>query len=84
MPNNQGRARPTSAQNQQEMQEIKVIEAITGVKAYSQVLLVKKHGTAEKRMCIDYRALNECIDHMNWPLPTNILHMVDRIGAKKP
>ena len=34
-------------------------------------------------MCIDYRALNECIGHMNWPLP-NILHMVDRIGAKKP
>ena len=90
VPKNQGRARPTSGQNQTELrrqlailQSCKVIESITGVKAYSQVLLVKKPGTEEKRMCIDYRALNECIGHMNWPLP-NILHMVDRIGQRKP
>ncbi len=40
-------------------------------------------GTDEKRICIDFRALNECIGHMNWAL-SNILHMVDQIGAKKP
>ena len=64
VPKNQGRARPTSAQKQQELrrkldilQKIKVMEAVTGIKAYFQVLLVKKLGTNEKRICIDYRVL---------------------------
>ena len=50
---------------------------------YSQVLLVKKSDTDEKRLVLDYRALNECVGHMNWPLP-NIVHMMERIGALKP
>ena len=36
-----------------------------------------------KRLVLDYRALNECVDHMNWPLP-NINNMIERIGALKP
>jgi hypothetical protein len=54
------------------------------VSAYSQVLLVSKPDTKEKRLVLDYRALNECVCHMmNWPL-LNISHMVERIGALKP
>jgi hypothetical protein len=52
--------------------------------AYSQVLLVSKPDTKEKRLVLDYRAFNECVGHMNWPLP-NISHMmIERIGALKP
>jgi hypothetical protein len=45
--------------------------------------LVSKPDTKEKRLVLDYRALNECVGHMNWPLP-NISHMIERIGALKP
>ena len=48
--------------------------------AYSQVLLVSKPDTKEKRLVLDYRA---CAGHMNWPSP-NISHMIERIGALKP
>ncbi len=51
--------------------------------AYSQVLLVTKPNTKEMRLVLDYRALNECVGHMNWPLP-NISHMIEQIGALKP
>ena len=51
--------------------------------AYSQVLLVTKPDTQKKCLVLDYRALNECVGHMNWPLP-NINHMIERIGALKP
>ena len=50
--------------------------------AYSQVLLVSKLDTKEKRLVLDYRALNECVGHMNWPL-LNINHIIERIGALK-
>ena len=49
--------------------------------AYSQVLLVKKPDIDEKRLVLDYRALNECVGHMNWPLP-NITHMITYWGFK--
>ena len=42
-------------------------------------LLSSAVGTKEKRLVLDYRALNEC----NWPLP-NISHMIERIGALQP
>ena len=47
------------------------------------MLLVKKPDTDEKRLVLDYRALNECVGHMNWPLP-NINHMIERLGARRP
>ena len=51
-------------------------------KAYSQVLLVNKPDGA-KRFFIDFRALNMCISHMNWPLPV-INQMLHCLGAHKP
>ncbi len=59
------------------------ISPVLHASAYSQVLLVSKPDTKEKRLVLDYRALNECVGHMNWPLP-NISHMIERIGALKP
>ena len=47
-------------------------------KAYSQMLLVNKPDGA-KRFCIDFRALNMCISHMNWPLPV-INQMLHRLA----
>jgi hypothetical protein len=53
------------------------------LQAYSQVLLVSKPDTKEKRVVLDYRALNKCVGHMNWPLP-NSSHIIERMGALKP
>ena len=51
-------------------------------KAYSQVrLVIKPYGA--KRFCIDFRALNMCISHRNWPLPV-INQMLHRLGTHKP
>ena len=48
---------------------------------YSQVLMVpKSDGT--KRMCIDYRNLNDCTEDASWPIP-NINEILRRIGAHK-
>ena len=35
------------------------------------------------RMCIDYRALNDCTADASWPIP-NIAEMFRRIGSQKP
>ena len=89
-PRNQGRARNQSVEGQQEVRrhvetllDCGAISPVMYAPAYSQVLLVKKPDTDEKRLVLDYRALNECVGHMNWPLP-NIVHMMERIGALKP
>ena len=89
-PKNQGRARNQSVEGQQEIRRhidkllaCGAIAPVLHAPAYSQVLLVAKPGTAEKRLVLDYRALNECVGHMNWPLP-NITHMMERIGSVKP
>ena len=89
-PKNQGRARNQSVEGQQEVRrhiekllDCGAISPVMYAPAYSQVLLVKKPDTDEKRLVLDYRALNECVGHMNWPLP-NINHMMERIGALKP
>ena len=51
---------------------------------YSQVLLVPKPGRSDAwRLCIDYRALNEVLEGMGWPIP-HIQHMIERIGRKRP
>eukprot|EP01034_Spumella_vulgaris_P034740 gene34740-42849_t len=89
-PKNQGRARNQSVEGQQEIRrhlekllECGAISPVLHAPAYSQVLLVKKPDTDEKRLVLDYRALNECVGHMNWPLP-NINHMIERLGARRP
>jgi hypothetical protein len=88
-PKNQGRPRNQSVEGQQEIKRHleKLLECganspVLHASAYSQVLLVSKPDTKEKRLVLDYRALNECVGHMNWPLP-NISHMIERIGALK-
>ena len=49
---------------------------------YSQILMVPKaDGTF--RMCVDYRALNDCTADASWPVP-NIAEMFRRIGSQKP
>ena len=49
---------------------------------YSQILRVPKpDGTF--RMCVDYRALNDCTADASWPIP-NIAEMFRRIGSQKP
>ena len=49
---------------------------------YSQILMVPKpDGTF--RMCVDYRALNDCTPDASWPIP-NIAEMLRRIGTQKP
>ena len=50
---------------------------------YSQVLLVKKKGSTDKRFCVDNRGVNKCTTSCKWPLP-NIKQMLTRIGAHKP
>ena len=49
---------------------------------YSQVLLVPKPDKTF-RMCIDYRALDDCTPDASWPIP-NIAEMLRRIGSRKP
>ena len=49
---------------------------------YSQILMVPKpDGTF--RMCVDYRALNDCTADASWPIP-NIAEMLRRIGSHGP
>ena len=36
-----------------------------------------------KRMCIDYRDLNDCTPDASWPIP-NIAEMLRLIGNHKP
>ena len=84
-----GRLRNQSVEGQQEIKrhlekllQCGAISPVLHASAYSQALLVSKPDTKEKRLVLDYRALNECVGHMNWPLP-NISHMIERIGALK-
>ena len=47
---------------------------------YSQIRMVPKpDGTF--RMCVDYRALNDCTAVASWPIP-NIAEMLRRIGSQ--
>ena len=49
---------------------------------YSQILMVSKPD-GKFRMCVDYRALNDCTADASWPIP-NIAEMLRRIGSQKP
>jgi hypothetical protein len=84
------KTRGAHATNRQEIKrhlekllEFGAISPILHASAYSQVLLVSKPDTKEKRLVLDYRALNECVGHMNWPLQ-NISNMSERIEALNP
>ena len=49
---------------------------------YSQILMVSKPDGA-LRICVDYRALNDCAADASWPI-ANIAEMLRRIGSQKP
>ena len=90
-PKNQGRPRNQSVEGQQEIKrhmekllECGAISPVLHASAYSQVLLVTKPDTKEKRIVLDCGALNERVGHMNWPLPNISLMIDERIGALKP
>lgn len=64
-------------------QKLKVIEPSTASE-YSQVHLVPKTEPNDWRFCIDFVRFNEAtVGTEKWPIP-NILHMLHRIGDKKP
>ena len=77
--------RPQSTANQADivrqlamLEKQGIIEKSTAA-FYSQVLMVSKHD-GSKRMCIDFRNLNDCTEDASWPIP-NIIEMLRRIGA---
>ena len=49
---------------------------------YSRILMVPKPDGI-LRMCVDYRALNDCTADASWPIP-NIAEMFRMIGSPKP
>ena len=80
--------RPQSTANQKEIvKQIKnlvdkgIIEKSESA-YYSQVLMVPKPD-GSRRLCIDYRNLNDCTLDASWPIP-NISAMLQRIGSQKP
>ena len=44
-------------------------------------MVPKPDGTF--RMCVDYRALNDCTADASWPIP-NMAEILRRIGSQKP
>jgi Reverse transcriptase (RNA-dependent DNA polymerase) len=79
--------RPQSTANQADiirqlakLEEQGIIEK-SNAAYYSQVLMVPKPD-GSKRMCIDFRNLNDCTEDASWPIP-NITEMLRRIGAHK-
>jgi hypothetical protein len=79
--------RQSQAKNDEVLRQIRLMLALgvivpSSAETYSQVLLAKKPNN-KWRFCIDYRALNECIKNVHWPLP-NIEEMLERIGAARP
>jgi len=85
---NRGAPRPQSHENEQEiLAQINAFLKLNVIKPaqvseYSQVLLVPKANNS-KRMCIDYRRLNDCTISRGWPIP-HIIQMLNRVGRKKP
>jgi hypothetical protein len=54
---------------------------LSQARAWSQVVLAKKpNGTW--RFCVDYRALNDCLKALGWPIP-NIKSLFQRLGNRK-
>ena len=49
---------------------------------YGHPVMVNKSADTYE-ICIDYHALNECIEPASFPLP-NIKHLFERIGNRNP
>jgi hypothetical protein len=88
VPKNRTPPRPQSTANQvdivrqiTELEKAGIIEKSQSP-YYSQVLMVPKPD-GSKRMCIDYRNLNDCTPDASWPIP-NIAEMLRRIRNQKP
>jgi Reverse transcriptase (RNA-dependent DNA polymerase) len=87
VPKNRTPPRPQSNEKQTEV--IKQLDVLmkqgiirfSQAAPYSQVLIVPKPG-GKWRMCVDYRALNDCTLNASWPIP-NIAEMLRLIGAQK-
>ena len=87
VPKNRTPPRPQSNEKQTEI--VKQLEVlmkqgiirVSQAAHYSQVLMVPKPG-GKWRMCVDFRALNDCTLDASWPIP-NIAEMLRRIGAQK-
>ena len=88
VPKNRTPPRPQSTANQ-----VDIVKQITELEKagiieksqspyYSQVLMVPKPD-GSKRMCIDYRNLNDCTPDASWPIP-NIAEMLRRIENQNP
>ena len=52
---------PEIKRHLEKLLECGAISPVLHASAYSQVLLVSKPDTKEKRLVLDYRALNECV-----------------------
>jgi hypothetical protein len=87
VPKNRTPPRPQSQEKQAEI--VKQLDTfveqgiirVSQAAHYSQVLMVPKPG-GKWRMCVDYRALNDCTLDASWPIP-NIAEMLGWIGAQK-
>ncbi len=81
-------ARPLSPGKEETLkEEVRKLEESTVIQKsqavyHSQVLLVPKPN-GKWRFCIDYRALNDTLEGMGWPIP-NITYLVRKIGQKRP
>jgi Reverse transcriptase (RNA-dependent DNA polymerase) len=79
--------RPQSAANQADIaRQIAVLEMQgiiekSNAAYYSQVLIVPKPD-GSKRMCLDFRNLNDCTEDASWPIP-HITEMLRQIGSHK-
>ena len=87
-PRNRAPPRPQSTSNHADIvRQIKVLEEQGVIEKsqsayYSQVLMVPKPDCS-KRLCVDYRSLNDCTTDASWPRP-NISEMFRRIALQKP
>ena len=87
VPKNRTPPRPQSQEKQAEI--VKQLDTlvkqgiirVSQAAHYSQVLMVPKPG-GKWRMCVDFRALNDCTLDASWPIP-NIAEMLRRIGAQR-
>ena len=87
-PRNRAPPRPQSTSNHADIvRQIKVLEEQGIIEKsqsayYSQVLMVPKPD-GSKRLCVDYRSLNDCTTDASWPIP-NIPEMFRRIALQNP
>jgi Reverse transcriptase (RNA-dependent DNA polymerase) len=77
--------RPQSAANQADIaRQIAVLKKQGIIEksnaAYSSQVLMVPNPDGTKRMCIDFRNLNDCTEDASWPIP-HITEMLRRIGS---